>query len=178
MTIPEKLARYRSFAIILMNDEESLDSIELPPELNPSLSRENFMNVCFIFSMARLPQQPTGPLDADNFMNETSQRILRKLSPLPACDNGILISDNKSHKCLSFLLGLILAKQALNRTLIVCRNPKQIELELSFLAQSGCQSAPKFCFIQHFVENRDQVVTQTLLSPEPQVVKQTTFRMS
>ena len=55
-------------------------------------------------------------------------------------------SDPSQLKTLSFILGLILAKQpSLKQTLIVCRNPSDLQFDLDFLAQVGAE--PRFCYM-------------------------------
>lgn len=55
-------------------------------------------------------------------------------------------SDPSQLKTLSFILGLILAKQpSLKQTLIVCRNPSDLQFDLDFLAQAGAE--PHFCYM-------------------------------
>ena len=56
-TIPQKIARYDAFAIVLLNDEESFNDLRLPAELDPILCREQFSKVCFIFAMVRPGRQ-------------------------------------------------------------------------------------------------------------------------
>ena len=47
-SIAEKIGKYNSFAIILLNDEESFMELQLPAELDPRLNQDNFKKVCFI----------------------------------------------------------------------------------------------------------------------------------
>ena len=46
-----KISNFNAFAIILLNDEESVNELRLPAELDPLLSKSDFDSVCFIFSM-------------------------------------------------------------------------------------------------------------------------------
>ena len=43
------MADFDTFAILLMNDEESIETFELPAELDPVLSNQSFRKVCFIY---------------------------------------------------------------------------------------------------------------------------------
>jgi len=108
-TIPQRIASYDAFVLILMNDEEFLDQLQLPGELDPTFSKENFMKVCFVVLVALPTEQQA-----------TSERIFDKLfsRQVIAADsrhtnhNCVVMSENdpSSLKTLSFLLGLIVAR--------------------------------------------------------------------
>ena len=50
--VTRRVAEFDAFAIILMNDEESIHAYELPAELNPILSQGDFQKVYFIYMLA------------------------------------------------------------------------------------------------------------------------------
>ena len=51
-SITKRVNEFAAFAVILMNDEESIHAYEIPAELNPLLSPEDFKRVCFIYVLA------------------------------------------------------------------------------------------------------------------------------
>ena len=126
----DKIRKYNSFAIILLNDEESFDELKLPAELDPRLSPDNFSTVCFICIIINSADST----DRNDFMVK-KERVFNNLfqhaNPEENGINQIFASESSptSLKTLNFYLGMILAKSesSLQNTLIVCRNKAILE---------------------------------------------------
>ena len=105
----DKIRKYNSFAIILLNDEESFDELKLPAELDPRLSPDNFRKVCFICIIMN-----TSDSANQNDFRVKQERVFNNLfqhvNPEENGQNQIFARESSptSYKALSFYLGMIL----------------------------------------------------------------------
>ena len=126
----DKIRNYNSFAIILLNDEESFRELKLPAELDPRLSPDNFRKVCFICIIMNSEDSA----DRNDFMVKKERvfnNLFQHVNPEENGQNQVFASESSptSYKALSLYLGMILAKSqgSLQNTLIVCRNKAVLE---------------------------------------------------
>ena len=126
----DKIRSYNSFAIILLNDEESFRELKLPAELDPRLSPDNFRKVCFICIIVNTSDS-VDQSDLRVKKERVFNNLFQHVNPEENGQNQIFASESNptSYKTLSFYLGMILAKPqgGLQNTLIVCRNKAVLE---------------------------------------------------
>ena len=107
----------------MLNDEESIQTFELPAELDPVLSYDSFNQVCFIYSL-------------NSSSSSSKELISSKHCRGKPCNNILILDDSDASfpVTLTFILGMIAGHhQSRARTIVACRSPDLIKRQIGIL---------------------------------------------
>lgn len=101
--VTTKVSEFGAFAVLVLTDEESLETFMIPAELDPILSKQSFEKVCFVYVLA-------SALSTGAHESALNDRISQKHCKGIPCTNYAIVRENDaaSYRSLCFVLGLII----------------------------------------------------------------------